>query len=1007
MAANKFATMLHRNTNKITLILVYAVLEWILIALLLLNSLFSYLIIKFADYFGLKRPCLWCSRLDHIFEPQKSNTSHRDLICEAHATEISKLGYCLNHRKLAESRDMCEDCSSSSSDTDCHEWSKKFAFFPWMKQIGMIKDGGDGNDNDKVVESNEIGKEENLKKCSCCGVDLSTRFYPPCILINPSWGVLDYAQKKDFIEVEQEEGNIDAQTYEGDHSDHSRSDFVVDNHEDEERSEENRGIETVFGVDEGSEERREEEVKENGSFSQTNFLCREIAADEDEESEESEEEEEEGKSIEEENLEVSMGDQPCEQSKVEENIGKDTSSDAPVHQHLEFFIDQEDCNLIPIELVESATNENRNRRKYKVEDERSSSNQDVILDFDMNVKAQAEQVTETWHSSGEMLELISSKESVEETKLEEVVVSKDLSECKRSSFAFHADEIDSETRQLQQLAAIRATQTVSGDEDGHNDDGQAVARGESDLDVHRESEDDIHMQNDEIDGEISIGTEIPDQEPIDEIETQEIQHIQQEQDLSTGSVNLRIDDNHDFERAEEEVEFKTSLLGINPKEVNNHSAFCLELSDIEGDKVPDTLSSIDSLHELHKKLLLLERRESGAEDSLDGSVMSDIEGGDGIPAVEKLKSVLKAERKALNALYAELEEERSASAVAASQTMAMINRLQEEKAAMQMEALQYQRMMEEQSEYDQEALQLLNELMIKREREKQELEKELEIYRKRVQEYEAKERVMVRRMKDGSIISRTPSVSCSNGEDSDGLSIDLNNEAKEEDSPNGHEEVGNQNTPANAVLYLEESLASFEEERLSILDQLRMLEEKLFTLSDGEDQHFEDIKSIDHLYKENGNGYHEDLDVISGGEVNGVVTNGHYKEMNGKHPHHQERRIMGAKAKRLLPFFDAAEAEAEDGVLNGNGEGFDYVSTQNSLVIEFEHDSKRLAVEEEVDHVYERLQALEADREFLKHCISSLRKGDKGLYLLQEILQHLRDLRSVEHRVRNVGDVSL
>ena len=46
-------------------------------------------------------------------------------------------------------------------------------------------------------------------------------------------------------------------------------------------------------------------------------------------------------------------------------------------------------------------------------------------------------------------------------------------------------------------------------------------------------------------------------------------------------------------------------------------------------------------------------------------------------------------------LYAELEEERSAAAIAANQMMAMINRLQEEKAAIQMEALQYQRMMEE------------------------------------------------------------------------------------------------------------------------------------------------------------------------------------------------------------------------------------------------------------------------------------------------------------------------
>jgi hypothetical protein len=56
-------------------------------------------------------------------------------------------------------------------------------------------------------------------------------------------------------------------------------------------------------------------------------------------------------------------------------------------------------------------------------------------------------------------------------------------------------------------------------------------------------------------------------------------------------------------------------------------------------------------------------------------------------------------------------------------TMAMINRLQEEKAAMQMESLQYQRMMEEQSEYDQEAVQMLNELVVKREKEKEEVEK--------------------------------------------------------------------------------------------------------------------------------------------------------------------------------------------------------------------------------------------------------------------------------------------
>ncbi|KAL5132048.1 Myosin-binding protein 2 [Glycine soja] len=219
--------------------------------------------------------------------------------------------------------------------------------------------------------------------------------------------------------------------------------------------------------------------------------------------------------------------------------------------------------------------------------------------------------------------------------------------------------------------------------------------------------------------------------------------------------------------------------------VNNHLPSLLELNENEEEKVPYTPTSLESLHQLHKKLLLLERKESGTEESLDGSVISDIEGGE--VTIDKLKSALKSERKALSTLYAELEEERSASAIAANQTMAMINRLQEEKAAMQMEALQYQRMMEEQSKYDHEALQLLNELMMKREKEKLELEKELEVYRKKVHEYEVTKKMMMSR-RDGSMRSRTSSPSCSNAEDSDGLSIDLNHEAKEENRFYSHQD---------------------------------------------------------------------------------------------------------------------------------------------------------------------------------------------------------------------------
>lgn len=412
---------------------------------------------------------------------------------------------------------------------------------------------------------------------------------------------------------------------------------------------------------------------------------------------------------------------------------------------------------------------------------------------------------------------------------------------------------------------------------------------------------------------------------------------------------------------------------INERSLNANVS--MSHNEVDEERVPDTPTSSESLH---KKLLLLGRRESATEESLDGlSIIS--EQGSTEEAVEKLKVDLLADRKALRALYKELEEERNASAIAANQTMAMITRLQEEKATMQMEALQYQRMMEEQSEYDQEALQMMNELVVKREKEKQELEKELELYRKKVMDYEERERVriMCRRR------SRNSSASCSYGEESDGLSIDFNQEAKDQEeeagnSPHSQEENGHQDTPTDAVLCLQDSLTGFEEERQAILEQLKVLEEKLFTLAEEEEEHFENMKPFEQSYEENG----KDFDVNNEGDNNGFI------HVNGKHQ--QERRTNDSMPKKLLlPLFDAAELmESPNGDLNGNDNGFHFTK--------FELEKKRFAVEEEVDHVYERLQALEADREFLKHCIGSIRKGDKGLDLLQEILQHLRDLKSVE-----------
>lgn len=97
--------------------------------------------------------------------------------------------------------------------------------------------------------------------------------------------------------------------------------------------------------------------------------------------------------------------------------------------------------------------------------------------------------------------------------------------------------------------------------------------------------------------------------------------------------------------------------------------------------------------------------------------------------IKILEQALEQEHATRSALYFELEKERSAAATAADEAMAMILRLQEEKASVEMEARQFQRMMEEKSTYDAEEMNILKEIIVKRETEKHFLEKEVEAYR--------------------------------------------------------------------------------------------------------------------------------------------------------------------------------------------------------------------------------------------------------------------------------------
>ncbi|RZC59077.1 hypothetical protein C5167_006380 [Papaver somniferum] len=230
--------------------------------------------------------------------------------------------------------------------------------------------------------------------------------------------------------------------------------------------------------------------------------------------------------------------------------------------------------------------------------------------------------------------------------------------------------------------------------------------------------------------------------------------------------------------------------------------------------------------------------------------------------LHRLKRQVRLDRKTLMAMYMELDEERSSSAVAANQAMAMITRLQAEKAAIQLEALQYQRIMEEQAEYDQQALQVMKDLLNKREEIIKVLEAELRSYR--------------------GLDSEGHSALLNDGYQDSSFGVKLSTQLCDDYSYNVNEETGENDTGPS---------------------QLKILEKKIQS---------------------------PDLD-------------------------------------------DAIQS------LPSN--------------LKYEGEGSNINISKAISHLHEKLTGLETDKEFLKHTLPSLQKGDEGTQLLREIAKHLWYLR--------------
>ncbi|KAK3031663.1 hypothetical protein RJ639_035031 [Escallonia herrerae] len=321
----------------------------------------------------------------------------------------------------------------------------------------------------------------------------------------------------------------------------------------------------------------------------------------------------------------------------------------------------------------------------------------------------------------------------------------------------------------------------------------------------------------------------------------------------------------------------------------------------------------------------LERNDLGYE-SPDGSSVSEIEGES---AVDRLKRQVEYDRRCMSSLYRELEEERSASAVAANQAMAMITRLQEEKAALHMEALQYLRMMEEQAEYDMDALQKANDLLAEKEKEVQDLEAELELQRNNFTDESATENLREENcnLKDENMaLESSATVSC--------------------ESTRKYEGSGNPMDANNSFLH-------FEDEKLYISVYLKNLERKLHIFSSN-------LASSDMP-----NGFH--LEKITNGIEH---KEEHSDNRRITHINHQKAEY-GLSVKKNLSESNGSSAQKEsitsiedNHVVCEDGAYLGTDKLKSSI-----HDNKfyLAALENEIFDLNERLQAFEADHDFLEH----------------------------------------